>query len=75
MAEQPRTLLDDIGGPEVTRRAARHAIAAILGEDDPTRSVRPLFARIVAEGHVDVSGCTSGRTSTRSSACSSPRTS
>jgi hypothetical protein len=53
VAEQPRTLLDDIGGPEVTRRAARHAIAAILADDDPELSVHPLFARIVAEGHVD----------------------
>jgi hypothetical protein len=53
VAEQPRTLLDDIGGPEVTRRAAEYAITAVLAESDPDRSVRPLFARVLAEGAVD----------------------
>jgi hypothetical protein len=53
VAEQPRTLLDDIGGPEVTRRAARYAITAVLADDDPELSVRPLFARVLAEGRVD----------------------
>jgi hypothetical protein len=51
--ERPRTLLDDIGGPEVTRRAARHMITAILADDDPERSVRPLFAPVLAEGGLD----------------------
>lgn len=53
VAEQPRTLLDDIGGPEVTRRAAHHAITAVLADDDPELSVRPLFGRVIAEGGVD----------------------
>jgi hypothetical protein len=53
MAEQPRTLLDEIGGPDVTRRAAQHAITAVLADVDPERSVRPLFARVLAEGGVD----------------------
>jgi hypothetical protein len=53
VAEQPRTLLDEIGGPEVTRRAAQHAIIAVLAETDPELSVRPLFARILADGAVD----------------------
>lgn len=53
MAEQPRTLLDEIGGPEVTRRAAQHAILAVLAEADPELSVRPLFAGLLAESAVD----------------------
>jgi hypothetical protein len=53
VAAQPRTLLDDIGGPEATRRAARHAITALLAEPDPELSVRPLFADVLAEGGVD----------------------
>jgi hypothetical protein len=53
VAEQPRTLLDDIGGPEVTRRAAHYAITAILADDDPEPSVRPLFTRVIAQGGVD----------------------
>jgi hypothetical protein len=53
VAEQPRTLLDEIGGPEVTRRAARHAITAVLAEADPELSVRPLFARLLADSAVD----------------------
>jgi hypothetical protein len=53
VAEQPRTLLDDIGGPEVTRRAAQYAITAVLADDNPELSVRPLFARILSKGGVD----------------------
>jgi hypothetical protein len=53
VAEQPRTLLDEIGGPEVTRRAAQHAIIAVLAEADPELSVRPLFARLLADSAVD----------------------
>ena len=53
VAEQPRTLLDEIGGPEVTRRAARHAIIAVLAEADPELTVRPLFARLPADSAVD----------------------
>jgi hypothetical protein len=53
VAEQPRTLLDEIGGPEVTRRAAQHAITAVLDEADPELSVRPLFAPLLAKNAVD----------------------
>ena len=53
MAEQPRTLLDEIGGPEVARRAAQHAITAVLAEADPELSVRPLFAPLLAMNAVD----------------------
>lgn len=53
VAEQPRTLLDDIGGPAVTRCAAQYAIAAVLADDNPESSVRPLFARVLAKGGVD----------------------
>ena len=53
VAEQPRTLLDEIGGPEVTRRAAQHAINAVLAETNPELSVRPLFARLLADTAVD----------------------
>jgi hypothetical protein len=53
VAEQPRTMLDEIGGPEVTRRAAQHAIIAVLAEADPELSVRPLFARLLADSAVD----------------------
>jgi hypothetical protein len=42
-------LLDEIGGPEVTRRAARHAIIGVLAEADPELTVRPLFARLLAD--------------------------
>lgn len=53
MVEQPHTLLDEIGGREVTRRAAQHAITALLADNDPELSVRPLFVRVLAEGGVD----------------------
>ena len=53
VVEQPRTLLDEIGGREVTRRAAQHAITAMLADNDPELSVRPLFVRVLAEGGVD----------------------
>ena len=53
VAEQPRTLLDEIGGPEVARRAAQHAITAVLAEADPELSVRPLFAPLLAMNAVD----------------------
>jgi len=53
VAEQPRTMLDEFGGPEVTRRAAQHAIIAVLAEADPELSVRPLFARLLADSAVD----------------------
>lgn len=53
VAEQPRTLLDEIGGPEVARRAAQHAITAVLDEADPELSVRPLFAPLLARNAVD----------------------
>ena len=53
VVEQPHTLLDEIGGREVTRRAAQHAITALLADNDPELSVRPLFARVLAEGGVD----------------------
>jgi hypothetical protein len=51
--EKPRTLLDDIGGAEVTRRAALYAITALLADDDPELSVRPVFARVLADGGVE----------------------
>ena len=53
VAEQPRTLLDQIGGPEVARRAAQHAITALLAEADPELSVRPLFTPLLASNAVD----------------------
>jgi hypothetical protein len=53
VAEQPRTLLDEIGGPEVTQRAAQHAITAVLAEADPELSVRPLFVPLLAMNAVD----------------------
>jgi hypothetical protein len=53
VVEQGGTLLDEIGGPEVTRCAAQHVISAMLADDDPDLSVRPLFARVLAEPGVD----------------------